>query len=160
MKKYDLVRLVNEKPYENYDLIKNMRGIVVDENEFNVMFFNPKDVGDYAIVKLNEYDVEKEKETLPENLINELDLKIKINALKAKNKTFFKDIKVNAYDKVELIRDSARYADYGIYRGDTGCVMENYAVNGFILVDFSGVDKNGNYYGDCISVKIDDLKVL
>jgi len=27
-------------------------------------------------------------------------------------------------------------------------------------VDFSGIDENGNFYGDCISVKIDDLKVV
>lgn len=38
--------------------------------------------------------------------------------------------------------------------------MEDYAVQNYVLVDFSGIDKQGEYYGDCISVKIDDLKVV
>lgn len=38
--------------------------------------------------------------------------------------------------------------------------MDNNAVQNYIEVDFSGIDKDGKYYGDCISVKIDDLKVI
>ena len=38
--------------------------------------------------------------------------------------------------------------------------MDNKAVQNYIEVDFSGIDENGNFYGDCISVKIDDLKVI
>ena len=38
--------------------------------------------------------------------------------------------------------------------------MDNNAIQNYIEVDFSGIDKDGNYYGDCISVKINDLKVI
>ena len=38
--------------------------------------------------------------------------------------------------------------------------MDNKAVQNYIEVDFSGIDENGIFYGDCISVKIDDLKVI
>ena len=51
-------------------------------------------------------------------------------------------------------------AFYGIHKGDRGCVMEDNAVQNYVEVDFSGIDENGELYGDCISVKIDDLKVI
>ena len=38
--------------------------------------------------------------------------------------------------------------------------MEGDAVQNYIEVDFSGIDKKGNFYGNCISVKIEDLKVI
>lgn len=61
---------------------------------------------------------------------------------------------------VELIVEDNKYAKYGIHKGDIGCVMDNKAVQNYIEVDFSGVDENGKYYGECISVKLDDLKLL
>ena len=38
--------------------------------------------------------------------------------------------------------------------------MDNNAIQDCIEVDFSGINKNGDFYGDCISVKIKDLKVI
>ncbi len=73
--------------------------------------------------------------------------------------TFFKKKKFKEYDLVELIVEDERYAKEGIHKGDKGCVMDDNAVQGYILVDFSGIDENGQYYGDCISVKIEDLKL-
>ena len=41
-----------------------------------------------------------------------------------------------------------------------GCVMDNKVVQNCIEVDFSGIDENGNFYGDCIAVNIKDLKII
>lgn len=38
--------------------------------------------------------------------------------------------------------------------------MDDNAVQDYIEVDFSRIDDKGNFYGDCISVKIEDLKVI
>ena len=38
--------------------------------------------------------------------------------------------------------------------------MEDYAVKDYVLVDFGRLDENNNYYGDCISVKLKDVKIL
>lgn len=80
-----------------------------------------------------------------------------------KNSKFFKKLehyKIKSYDMVELLVEDEKYTRYGIHKGDRGCVMDDNAVQDYIEVDFSGIDENGNYYGDCISVKINDLKVI
>lgn len=151
MKKLDLVKLKNDKPYKTYNLVKDMHGIVVELNFDNadVLFFNPQNVGDYAIVNVKNVDLELEKELLS-----------KLDDIIAKAKNEIQPIKIKEYDMVELIVEEDRYAKFGIHKGDRGCVMDNNAVQDYIEVDFSGIDKNGEFYGDCISVKIDDLKVI
>lgn len=160
MKKLDLVKLINEKPYKSHNLIKDMHGIVVDANyeKADVLFFNPHNVGDYAIVKVMTADLYLDEEKLPIELKNELEFKL--NTLKSKAKNIIEPIAINEYDIVELLVEEEKYAKFGVHKGDTGCVMDNNAVQNYIEVDFSGIDRNGNYYGDCISVKIDDLKVI
>ena len=160
MKKLDLVKLKNNRPYKSHNLYKNMHGIVVDVNceDADVLFFNPHNVGDYAIVKIKTTDLDLDKEKLPIKIENELFSKLDDLKLKAKN--VLEPIAINEYDMVELLVEEERYTKFGIHKGDKGCVMDNNAVQNYIEVDFSGIDKDGNYYGDCISVKIDDLKVI
>ena len=160
MKKLDLVKLKNDKPYKSFHLIKDMHGIVVELkfDKADVLFFNPQNVGDYAIVNVKLVDLELEKEKLPVKFEKELLLKLDDIIAKAKNE--IQPIKIKEYDMVELIVEEDRYAKFGIHKGDRGCVMDNNAVQNYIEVDFSGIDENGKFYGDCISVKIDDLKVI
>lgn len=160
MKKLDLVKLKNYKPYKTYNLVKDMHGIVVELNFDNadVLFFNPQNVGDYAIVNVKNVDLELEKEKLPVKFEKELLSKLDDIIAKAKNE--IQSIKIKEYDMVELLVEEDRYAKFGIHKGYRGCVMDNNAVQNYIEVDFSGIDKNGSFYGDCISVKIDDLKVI
>ena len=160
MKKLDLVKLKNDRPYKSHNLIKNMHGVVVDVNFDNadVLFFNPHNVGDYAIVNVKTMDLDSDKEKLPVEFKNELLSKFETLKLKANN--ILEPIAINEYDMVELLVEEERYTKFGIHKGDKGCVMDNNAVQSYIEVDFSGIDKDGNYYGDCISVKIDDLKVI
>ena len=160
MKKLHLVKLKNDKPFKAYNLVKGMHGIVVELNFDNadVLFFNPQNVGDYAIVNVKIMDLDLDKEKLPTEFEKELLSKLETLKLKAKN--VIEPIAINEYDMVELLVEEERYTKFGIHKGDRGCVMDNNAVQNYIEVDFSGIDKDGNYYGDCISVKIDDLKVI
>lgn len=160
MKKFDLVLLKNENPYKQYNLEKNMHGIVL-ENYFDtliVLFFNPKNQGDYITATISVSDVMVCNEKIPEKMINELSYNLDI--IKSKSKKKFEPLRIKAYDMVELLVEDIKYTKYGIHKGDRGCVMEDNAVQNYVEVDFSGIDENGEFYGDCISVKIDDLKVI
>ena len=160
MKKFDLILLKNENPYKQYNLEKNMHGIVL-ENYFDtliVLFFNPKNQGDYITATISVSDVMVCNEKMPEKMINELSSNLDI--IKSKSKEKFEPLRIKAYDMVELLVEDIKYTKYGIHKGDRGCVMEDNAVQNYVEVDFSGIDENGEFYGDCISVKIDDLKVI
>ena len=160
MKKFDLVLLKNENPYKQYNFEKNMHGIVL-ENYFDtliVLFFNPKNQGDYITATISVSDVMVCNEKIPEKMINELSSNLDI--IKSKSKEKFEPLRIKAYDMVELLVEDIKYTKYGIHKGDRGCVMEDNTVQNYVEVDFSGIDENGEFYGDCISVKIDDLKVI
>jgi len=124
----------------------------------SVLFFNPQSVGDYAVVKICKNDVLIEKETIPENIKNEILCNLDRFLVKAKD--YLEEVKIKEYDLVELMVEDDRYSKFGIHKGDKGCVMDSKAVRNYIEVDFSKIDNNGNYAGDCISVKLSDLKVL
>lgn len=160
MKKLDLVKLINEKPYIKNNLQKDMQGIVISENAnmIAVLFFNPQNIGDYAIVNVSARDLIIYKEKLPDNIKKELLLSL--DKILEKAKSYLEPIIIKEYDMVELLVEENRYSKFGIHKGDRGCVMDNKAVQNYIEVDFSDIDENGNFYGDCISVKIDDLKVI
>lgn len=159
MNKLNLVKLKNDN-YKSHNLTKDMRGIVLKTNYDNadVLFFNPNNVGDHAVVNIKNEDLESDKEKLPAELEKEL-LSASDN-IKSKAKDVLAAIAINEYDMVELLVEEERYAKFGAHKGDVGCVMDSNAVQNYIEVDFSGIDKKGNYYGDCISVKIDDLKLI
>lgn len=160
MKKFDLVQLKNEKPYIASNLTKGTHGVVIDANydKLDVLFFNPKNQGDCIIVQINANDVIIEKEKLPEKIID--DLNENLENIKLKSKTKFELLRIKAYDMVELLVEDEKYLKFGIHKGDKGRVMDDDAVQNYIEVDFSGIDKDGEYYGDCISVNIDDLRVI
>ena len=159
MKKSDLVKLKNDN-YKSHNLTKDMHGIVIKTNYDNadVLFFNPGNVGDYAVVNIKNEDLDSDKENLPAEL--EKELLSESDALRSRAKGVLVPVAINEYDMVELLVEEERYAEFGAHKGDVGRVMDNNAVQNYIEVDFSGIDKDGNYYGDCISVNINDLKVI
>ena len=160
MKRYDVVELVNGQDYLDKNLQKGMTGIIMNlDFEFaDVMFFNPQNVGEFALIKVKLKDLKQEDYRLPNEIITEISQKTEMLMHKAKDK--LSPVLVKEYDLVELLVEDEKYARFGIHKGDTGCVMENNAVQDFIEVDFSGIDENGNFFGDCISVKIEDIKVI
>lgn len=72
----------------------------------------------------------------------------------------FKPKLIKAYDMVELTVEKERYSECGIHKGAIGCVMDDKAVRGDIEVDFSWIDEDGNYCGECLSANINDLRVV
>ncbi len=160
MKRLDLVKLIDEKPYMKNNLQKDMHGIVISKNEntIAVLFFNPQNIGNYAIVNVRKCDLIMDKEKLPNEVQQEILLNL--NKILVKAKSNLEPVKINNYDMVELLVEEDKYTKFGIHKGDKGCVMDNNAIQDYIEVDFSGIDENGNFYGDCISVKINDLKVI
>ena len=55
--------------------------------------------------------------------------------------------------------DNEKYAEFDVHKGDIGTIMEDVAVQDYILVDFGSLDENNNYHGDCISVRLNDVKI-
>lgn len=160
MNKLDVVKLINVTPYKKNNLQLDARGIIVDLcfNSVKVLFFNAQNLGDYAIVSVDKKDLIKEKEDLPNQIKQEL--LSKLDVLLSRNKDYIESVKINNYDLVELIVEDEKYAKFGIHKGATGCVMDNNAVKNYIEVDFSGINEKGDFYGDCISVNIDHLRVI
>lgn len=160
MKKYDLVLLKNAYKYKKYNLTENSHGIVTEINfaTVSVLFFNDKNVGEYIISEIDKSDVEIMKEKLPSNIIAQLNSQIK--KIKQKSKEKIEPQKIANYTLVELVSEKPQYVKNGVHKGDRGVVIENNAIENFVEVDFSEIDEDGNYSGDCIAVNLDDLKIL
>lgn len=160
MKRFDLVKLNNDREYKKLNLTVSMHGIVIEEGGVasDVMFFNPHNVGEFVIANVRNSDLVVEKRNLPTDI--QVELETNLDTLRKKAKNSLQPIKIKEYDMVELLVEDKKYSEFGVHKGDRGCVMDSDAVQNYIEVDFSGVDENGNCYGDCISVKIEDLKVV
>lgn len=161
MKKYDIVKLKDN--YENFNNIEaNNIGIVLKSNNNNkstILFLNPKITGDYLVLDVDNSFLEQQKENLPPQIIETIDGLISNNKISLK-KQQFKNMKFEEYDIVRLTVEKEKYAKHGIHKGETGIVAENYMIKNDILVDFSGIDEKGNYYGDCVTVNVDDLELV
>lgn len=160
MKKLDLVKLININPYKKNNLKLNMHGIIitVEDNWSQIMFFNPENIGDFAIVKICNSDFTLCDEKLPNEIKKEL-LKNFDKIIKT-SKDKIEIIPIKEYSMVELIVERPKYAKFNIHKGAVGCVVDNKAVNNCIEVDFSSINEKGNFEGLTIGVKIEDLKVI
>ena len=160
MKKLDFVELINlNKTYEEYNLYLNSKGFVIksDEKVSKILFFNEYNEGDYAFVEIFNEDIKLTKEQPPIQLKELIESNLQRFTLKEKG---FKPRTFKAYSQVELLVDNEKYAEFGVHKGDIGTIMEDVAVQDYILVDFGRLDENNNYHGDCISVKLKDVKIL
>lgn len=160
MKKFDLVKLINNKPYLLNNLKIGDHGLIIEIvlDKIKVLFFNQQNIGDYAVIDIKIEDLEREEQKLPNNILNEFINNIDNILANAKN--FLSPVTIKNYDMVELVVENKKYTKFGIHKGDRGCIMDNNAIKNFVEVDFSFVDKNGDYVGDCISVDINDLKLV
>lgn len=75
-------------------------------------------------------------------------------------KRIFKTRKIKIFAQVELLVEKDEYSQYGVHKGDIGYIMEEKVLLNQVLVDFGRLDENNNFFGDCICVDIDDLKIL
>ncbi len=120
------------------------------------MFLNEYNQGDYAYLEINNSDIEVYKGT-PLSFMNFI--KKDLKNFKPKEKGFKKK-EFDAYVEVELLVELDKYSKFGVHKGDRGIIMEDYAVKDYVLVDFGRLDQNNEYYGDCISVNLKDLKII
>lgn len=160
MKIYDFVELINSLEYlEEKGIFKESKGTIIklENNIASVLFFNEKNMGDYAVANVNT----KFLKTIGEFPTGELtNLNNFIKNLDQEKHDKLKYPNIKEYDLVELLIEDEKYSKFGVHKGNKGCVISNYAIQNQVEVDFSWVDKNGNFYRDCIVVDVDDLKVL
>lgn len=160
MKIYDFVQLINSLEYlEEKGIFKESKGTIIklENNIASVLFFNEKNMGDYAVANVNT----KFLKTIGEFPTGELtNLNNFIKNLDQEKHDKLKYPNIKEFDLVELLIEDEKYSKFGVHKGNKGCVISNYAIQNQVEVDFSWVDKNGNFYGDCIVVDVDDLKVL
>ena len=160
MKKFDFVELSNlNKTYEGYNLYLNSKGFVIksDENVSKILFFNEYNEGDYAFVEILNKDLKLIKEEPPIQVKKLIEDNLQSFTLKEKG---FKPKTFKAFQRVELLIDNEKYAKFDVHKGNIGTIMEDVAVQDYILVDFGNLDENNNYHGDCISVSLKDVKIL
>ncbi len=160
MKIYDFVELINSLEYlEEKGIFKESKGTIIklENNIASVLFFNEKNMGDYAVANVNTKFLKTIGEFPTGELIN---LNNFIKNLDQEKHDKLKYPNIKEFDLVELLIEDEKYFKFGVHKGNKGCVISNYAIQNQVEVDFSWVDKNGNFYGDCIVVDVDDLKVL
>ena len=160
MKIYDFVELISSLDYlEKQGIHKESKGTIIElkSNNAFVVFFNEKNMGNYAFANV-ETKFLKTIGEFPKEHIDKLNAFIK--DLDYANNTQFTDNKIKEYDLVELLVEDEKYSKFGVHKGNRGCVISNCAIQNKVEVDFSWVDKEGNFNGDCIVVNIKDLKVI
>ena len=160
MKKYDFIELVvSSHELENKGIIKGSKGTIIElkNNNARVIFFNDKNLGDYAIADVD-INLLKGIGELPKDQIHKLNDVIK-NLNFEKNQEFNTPC-IKEYDLVELIVESEKYSKHDVHKGDKGCVISQYAIQNKVEVDFTALDEDSNFHGDCIVVNIKDLKIL
>lgn len=137
MKLYDNIRLMEEIEELNQKGIhKGYPGLIVkcDEDIYTVCFYNPYNFGEKAYAKVNKkfltYSSRSDK-----RIIRELD-----DYLKSENMekhTHLTECDVKEYDAVELIVENPKYTKEGVHKGDRGCVISTYAIEGHWEIIFS-----------------------
>ena len=160
MKIYDFVELISSLDYlKEKGIHKGSKGTIIElkNNNAFVVFFNEKNMGDYAVNKVGTRFLKSIGE-FPEEHLDKLNAFIK--DLDYDKNTHFTDIEIKEYDLVELLVEDEKYSKFGVHKGNRGCVISNCAIQNKVEVDFSWVDKEGNFNGDCIVVNIKDLKVI
>lgn len=160
MKNFNLIQLKNAKPYKKNNLQENMHGIIIENgiNFSKVLFFNSNNLGESALVLIDNLDFIIMKEELTSDLKNELENNL--GKILSKSKDILEPIKIKDYDMVELVVEDEKYSCCNVHKGDRGCVMDCNAIQNYIEVDFSYINEKGEFCGDCIAVKIEDIKVL
>ncbi|MBR4800388.1 MAG: hypothetical protein IK048_01765 [Clostridia bacterium] len=155
-----MIKLINPSLLSQHGLPTDSHGIIVNTNgdTTDAMFFNKKNVGDYIVLTIHSSDFVVEKEKLPKNIQKELC--DHLNQIKQNAKMQFAPQTIKEYDQVELLVEKEKYAKFGVHKGAHGYAMDSNAVQNNIIVDFSYVNEKGDYFGDCITVNIKDLKVI
>ncbi len=154
MKKYDSILLKNAEPYRELNLSNDCEGVVLDKNNgiIKAIFFNPKNIGQYLITNVYEFDcIKTDNEISPQYY--EYEFKENYDLILKHAVEKFSIPKVNEFDWVKLNVEKPKYAKEGIHKGEIGCVMSDHAFQNCVEVDFINFD-------DSMAVDMDDLEVI
>lgn len=164
MKEFTVVTIKNlTDEYEACNLKKNMIGVVIkpiNQDKSLVLFINEKILDDYAFVEMKNTDLEICNEEFPKQLIYKIKNSNKFNAptFISKNK-----LEIPIYeecDEVELLVEDEKYSKYGVHKGAIGYIAYDKCFQDSILVDFSWLDKDFNYFGDIIETDLKDIRKI
>lgn len=162
MKKYDIVKIVRlTDELQKLNLQLDFHGIILSAGiaSCEVMFFSDFNIGQSTICTVSNNLIEKEDAYLPKNIIKELDNYLKKQSIKNKNLVLTKP-KFKESDYVEVVVEKSKYSKHNIHCGSKGFVVLDEMINNEMLIDFTYVDKNGDIYGEELSINIDDLKLV
>ncbi len=157
MNKYKIIKISNmTHEYESKNLKISDIGILVSEDESlsNVIFFNQQNIGDFTFVQVQTKDIIV-LDSIPIELEAKIEKFVRDNILEPSTHLGLTKLKFNEFDYVELQRN---YNEYGIKEGDRGTIANDKIIKGKVLVDFTGVTKTGETFGDVILVNIEDIK--
>ena len=157
MKKGTVIELkVNGEYYRLKGIEKGTHGVVVGDNQGNltVMFFNERNVGDYAVCNVNVQDIEDTGCVLPDGFIAEINDK----SDKLIKQEFIKASQFKEYDDVEVIVEKEKYTKHGVHKGMRGVIMEEYAIKNQWYVIFTD-EKTGCDIADICIAEEDMIKL-
>ena len=162
MKKFDIVKIVKlTDNMQKLNLQLGFHGIVLNSifDCCEVIFYNDYNLGQSTICKVENTSIQKEDEIFPNIVRTELE-----TYLASKYKQYYNAVlsipTFKECDYVELIVDKPKYSKQGVRCGEKGFIVIDQVINNEILVDFTGVDQNGNLYGSEINVNTNDLKLI
>lgn len=162
MKKYDIVKITKlTAELQRLNLQLDFYGIILSSNfdYSEVMFFNDNNIGESTICKVDNKTIKKEDIELPKSIIKEIDKYLKDNS-KLEKDTILTKPKFKECDLVEVIVEKDKYTKHGVHCGDKGFIVLNEMIKNEMLVDFTGVNENGDIYGEEVSININDLNLV
>lgn len=160
MNEFNVVELVGDHDKLNEKgILKGNNGVLItlipQTKDWIVMFFNPQNLGDYAVAVVSEADLDFAGE-LPAETVSAY--KEIANSPDFFVHTEFARLKFKEYDKVALKSDKPKYQSEGVKKGMVGCIMSKQAINGEQQVIFSE-DGTGKDIAD-IMVLEEDLILI
>ena len=161
MKKWDEVRVNTDiKKLTDLGIYKGYEGTIVEKkgSKYTVWFDNPNNFGEYAFVEIEEEFLDFIKSDIyPKHML--IEMQGFVERINLENHTSLTEVKVKENDKVELLVDKPEYAKENVYKGAHGCVMQPYAIENKIEVEFYNIE--GHKYG-CVELMVDleDIKVV
>ena len=153
---FTIIKFKSEDVAKKYEKDTSTLGVVLEKTNdvFTVLFFNVKNVGDYAVFDAPKSDFIATPYDLPQNVKEILAEYLTTRVEEITNKKNFVLQPFCDSDYVELTIDKSKYLKHGVKKGDKGIVIYERAVKNSILVDFSA----SAHEEKCISVDINDLK--
>ena len=160
MKRWDYCELIEElEDLSKKGIHKGQKGLItkIENNIYTVWFTNPKNEGELAWAKVDKQYLKYKDIKLGTELLAEI--QEFIENVDLEKYTMLTEVKVKEHDKVELLVNKPKYTKENVYKGAFGCVMQPYAIDSQIEVEFYNIE--GHKYG-CVELMVDleDVKIV